>query len=355
MKKYNVKSMLMLPILSLLILGIGYLGIVQGGKLLLNKESEPQQIELKNTSSNVFYGKIEDDIQLFPWNYYPTEQNKEQQLLHEEEEITTYPDNIEEVTTYPDNIEESIQYADNTEETSVYSDYEQEALFRRLIAYGCHTSLENLDAWYQQKETTIMKSVVSANTDFGKISFYEEEITIFQKTYQVRLAFGNYILYHFTCSEDAKEEDKQKDSPKWTEGKEVLTQMLEENRQQVNNQAFLLMELYANGEVLSDKKYGNWYADAYIANTDLLNGMLENKGAQEQNNDWEKEIATYYNKIGYTEKEIKNMINNYNQQCSYQIVEWNDMILILVQGNITMGIFYDPITQQFCGYNYFLR
>ena len=38
---------------------------------------------------------------------------------------------------------------------------------------------------------------------------------------------------------------------------------------------------------------------------------------------------------------------------SYQIVDLKDMILLLMQGESTIGIFYDPIAQEFCGYNFF--
>ena len=38
---------------------------------------------------------------------------------------------------------------------------------------------------------------------------------------------------------------------------------------------------------------------------------------------------------------------------SYQVVELKDMILLLVQGDMTIGVYYDPVNQLFCGYNYF--
>ena len=38
---------------------------------------------------------------------------------------------------------------------------------------------------------------------------------------------------------------------------------------------------------------------------------------------------------------------------SYQIVELKNMILLLMQGEETLGIFYDPMEQRFCGYNFF--
>lgn len=38
---------------------------------------------------------------------------------------------------------------------------------------------------------------------------------------------------------------------------------------------------------------------------------------------------------------------------SYQIVELKDMILLLMQGEHTIDIYYDPVRQRFCGYNYF--
>ena len=44
---------------------------------------------------------------------------------------------------------------------------------------------------------------------------------------------------------------------------------------------------------------------------------------------------------------------DYDPHYSYQVVELKDMILLLAQGDVTIGIYYDPINQRFCGYNYF--
>lgn len=43
----------------------------------------------------------------------------------------------------------------------------------------------------------------------------------------------------------------------------------------------------------------------------------------------------------------------YSVNYSYQVVELKDMILILVQGDAAMGLYFDPINQKFCGYNFF--
>ena len=60
----------------------------------------------------------------------------------------------------------------------------------------------------------------------------------------------------------------------------------------------------------------------------------------------EKEDA--FSGVGSEGQEVDDSVNY-----SYQVVELKDMILILVQGDVTMGLYFDPVNQKFCGYNFF--
>ena len=69
----RVKSMLLTVLCMGLILGAGYFVIVESGQKVLEKERVLEESSYEDTSSNIFYGKIEENIELFPWSYYPEE------------------------------------------------------------------------------------------------------------------------------------------------------------------------------------------------------------------------------------------------------------------------------------------
>lgn len=66
----SLKSLLFTLLCTVVILGLGYLGIVERGRQILSSESVPERAEYEDVGSNIFYGKIEDNIEIFPWNYY---------------------------------------------------------------------------------------------------------------------------------------------------------------------------------------------------------------------------------------------------------------------------------------------
>ncbi len=59
---HSLKSILLTLLCAVLILCLGYLGIVETGRQILKGESLPEQAEYENVGSNIFYGKIEDGL-----------------------------------------------------------------------------------------------------------------------------------------------------------------------------------------------------------------------------------------------------------------------------------------------------
>lgn len=73
----RIISMFLTLLCAGLILGAGYFVIVESGQKVLEKERVLEETAYEDTSSNIFYGKIEENIELFPWSYYPQEGKKE--------------------------------------------------------------------------------------------------------------------------------------------------------------------------------------------------------------------------------------------------------------------------------------
>ena len=74
---HRVKSLFLTLFCAGIILGAGYLVIVKSGQKVLERERILEESVYEDTSSNIFYGKIEEDVELFPWSYYPKDSTSE--------------------------------------------------------------------------------------------------------------------------------------------------------------------------------------------------------------------------------------------------------------------------------------
>lgn len=298
----NRKNPLLLTSLcTVLILCIGYMGIVKGGNCLLNSKEEPEKVTFENTGSNVFYGKIED-IQLFPWNYYG--KNVCEQVGEQ--------------------VEDSFYDLDIWEET-----------FHDMLAYNCEVPREYIDSIYRQKGKGIMYSLEEYKEE--GVYFYQDILEVESKKFQVKIAFSQWNILNFSCIE-YRENDVREDG-KWIAGKEVLTKMLAQHPNEIREQ-FLYMGEMCYKIPPMDSQWGKWYmsyAMIYSNSVAEMNMMLG-------------ESSVYRTIV--KQESLKSSVDN-KEEYSYQVIELNDMILLLVQGNVTMGFFYDPISQVFCGYNFF--
>lgn len=52
---------------------------------MLKISQEPERIDLSEDVSNLFYSRIEDDVQLRPWNYYTQENERDSEVSAEDE------------------------------------------------------------------------------------------------------------------------------------------------------------------------------------------------------------------------------------------------------------------------------
>ena len=77
--------------------------------------------------------------------------------------------------------------------------------------------------------------------------------------------------------------------------------------------------------------------DVYLENSDM--SVDGKEGAQEKG-------------VEPSDAEESGQEVEYSVNYSYQVVELKDMILLLVQGDVTMGLYFDPINRKFCGYNF---
>ena len=337
----KIKSMLLTLICAAVILGIGYLGIVESGKEVLRRESIPEQAEYENVGSNIFYGKIEDDIEIFPWNYYVENSN---------ELGTGVPDFLRDLK-YVDESKYSVEA--KTEEAGLENEqivYATNWYFGQIIAYETGAQIEEVLNWYENSGKHIYYNMVmEKDTSYGNIYFYQDILNLGGKKYQVRIACGDWSVISFCCAEyNPKNQREQK---KWKEGKQELVSALERFEDELADYVTFMTRV----EYMPDLSFfvddvGNC-ENEYLGGLRLLDYIMKREGDKSAlveemkalRETWETDKTAIADENG----------TDYDPHYSYQVVELKDMILLLAQGDVTIGIYYDPMNQRFCGYNYF--
>lgn len=319
MKNKKIKSFFMTLVCTILILSVGYIGIVKSGKMMLRNEEEPQKVTFENTSSNIFYGKIEDDIQLFPWNYYG------------QNEITT---GLEAIGFDPEGMR-------GLEDT-----------FFSMEALQCDVEKDTIEKAYEKKGSGIIDNLHVSNTEYGLFFFYQDLLAVSGKTYQVKIAFSEYQVWSFSCIEQREEDVRS--SERWEAGKKELTKMLDLYQDELSmcfydidnyyfEEFYDDMYLEAKNQV-NDVFLEEYYAEEMDKMQELLQVSIEND--EKVTLDWVEEQQEYDEEYG------EYSIGEGEQ--SYQIIELNNVILLLMEKDFFYrGVYYDPISQEFCGYHVF--
>ncbi len=351
MEPHRLTSMLLTLACAIVILGIGYLVIVESGKKVLEKERTLEESNYENTSSNIFYGKIDEDIELFPWNYYPEGQPA---------------GNMKE---FPRFLSQMEWYWDFDEEMKRAQDW----YLYSLIGWAGGVHEEDVWEWYSQRQKNIMDSMVMAeDSPVGSLFFYQDSLDFGEKQYEVRVACSYWNIVSFTCMEDRNGQER--DRKAWEEGKDRLVEVLETSEEELAEYFSYMMRL-RNEEAVSifDTERGE-YVKTYLTALRWLEGILQGKShvfyyvpeddkeavlrwldAMEEE---EANAAVFEGKKAAGADEISEEYSVLQKGAgqpsySYQIVDLKDVILLLMQGEQTLGLYYDPISQSFCGYNFF--
>jgi hypothetical protein len=412
------KSMFLTILCMGVILGFGYLLIMESGQKVLENGIMLEETDYESTSSNIFYGKIEEDIEVFPWNYYPGDEAglgwKTESGIHPMFQYSMLSDD-------DDSVEEELK--------SLQSWY-----LCQMIAYKTNSTPSEVWSIFEKKQHTIMDEICMVeNSPVGALFFYEDMLSIKGKRYQVRVSFTQWNIINFVCMEEreqydsgsqgssgtqasvkkrmalgsqksAKSEDGKgfqasaRSQAEWEEGKESLAKILGESEEQMEEyfayMSFLRdwddtifyvgdMESYANCYLESlqwldqiqrgktEKNQGLAYIlerMEEIKNVENSMYNVEDMGdykakdadsalGEEKVETEEKMGADATAASGEPEEEEYGLVAEQEADpapsFSYQIVDLKDMILLLMQGESTIGIFYDPIAQEFCGYNFF--
>ncbi len=378
----NKKSIFLTFLFTLIILGAGYLGIVEQGKEILRSESVPERAEYKNAGSNIFYGKIDDDIEIFPWNYYPENDEKEEiipNFIMDDGFVGDLSEHIEE-------IEQIIQETEGITDLQAGCYIAADAYFAEMISFETGVDKEEVLEYFRKPGNHMLQNMVMSSDSYvGAICFYQEILTLGGRRYQIRIACSDWNVINFVCTE-YNTKDK-REQAEWKAGKKEMVGLLEQSGDALSRYFTYMSQLNDLGApaiYLLDEEREN----AYLVGMQYLKEIMSGMGNKEWTDTEERKYlemkidmvsqewkAIYQGtaddvylensdmsvdgKEGAQEKgvepsdaEVSGQEVEYSVNYSYQVVELKDMILLLVQGDVTMGLYFDPINRKFCGYNF---
>lgn len=383
---HDKKSILLTLVCTIIILGVGYLGIVEEGKEILRSESVPERAEYEDVGSNIFYGKIEDDIEIFPWNYYPENAVKEEMIpnfIMGDEFSEPY---LHEKTEEIDRILEEAEPEGITDlQARCY--VAADAYFAEMISYETGVDEEEVLQYFGKMGNHMLQNMVMSTESYiGGIYFYQNVLALGGKKYQVRIACSDWNIINFICTEYSTTDKREQ--AEWKAGKKKMIEVLEQSGVSLSRffsymshlndlgapTIYYFNEEYENAylvglryleevtsemgievqmepevdpflEIKMDMLIREWEGIYYGVQTD---GYANEKEGDEKGDDFVDGKDEESEDTRETDQEVEYSVNY-----SYQVVELKDMILLLVQGDVTMGLYFDPISRRFCGYNFF--
>lgn len=342
-----MKSMLVTIFCAAAILGIGYIGIVFLGENILENPAGPEPVTITSNISNLFYSQFEDDIQLYPWNYYPEE------VAEESRGIPWFFEG--------------------------YNPYIENDLFYTMIAVAAQVDACEVSQWYGEQEKTILESMVPGNPNddqYLEVYFYDEVIRLNGKDYQVKIACEDYRITSFSCIQCREEGIKE--SEEWNTNRELLTERMKDSPS-------VMMELYYVLREIPYSYYGYeswyWYVELYAGYLMDVGGYLGGKAAADGGDTaknsqdsavskrleeqrigqeaieaaMEKERAEKEGSLWNDEGEdiSDGEVTYAEETIPIQVIELQDSILILMESDATVGLYYDPMEQRIVGFHFF--
>ncbi len=308
----NVKAMILTVVCAVAILAVGYGGLLFSGEQVLKSSPEPEPVTMEGNISNLFYSRLEDDIQLYPWNYYPTEENP---------------------GTTGSVVEDYVWSTDLT--------YLENEVFYNLIARAANKDYEEVARWYEEQNKSIWDSMKQGVWDDQSVEFffYDEVIRLGDGEYEVKISCDPMYISSFSCIQ--VREEGVKDSEEWEENREAFLNRMEKN--------------YDSALAIFNAMYSAYWDSIYAEDWGLYVDLFG--FCQEVSYGLSMRVRDEYSWQGtqnYSELADSYGLENVEEDIPIQMIELQDCLLLMMEQDTTVGLYYDVIEQRVVGFHYFL-
>lgn len=307
---------------ALVILALGYAGIALGSEALLKTSQEPEKVTMPGDISNLFYSRIEDDVQLYPWNYFT----------------------------------EGTATGNESRASDVLAGTE-EAMFT-LIAVAADVEVWEVIQWFQNQNANILDRMETRYVDTAseEFFFFDDVIRLNGREYHVKFCANSNGLHSFSCIRP--KEENIRDSVQWSGNKAQLSELMKNND-------VLLEALWSSVNEMWHNRNGTWgwelYTDMYLCMDECFWGLQEGVSISvdevyyEQSSVKDKEIGNaggITDMIRAAESEAKEK-NYIVVEFDPQMVELEDCILLMSGRYQEQAVYYDVIEQKVVGFHFF--
>lgn len=307
----NVKSMMLTVLCAAAILAAGYGGLLFCGEQVLKSSPEPELVTMEGNISTLFYSRLEDDIQLYPWNYYPEEENPEIMWNTAMEEYG-WPEDLS---------------------------YLESEVFYHLIGMAADVNVQEVSHWYEEQDKSIwegMKEGVWDNQPVG-IFFYDEVIRLYDREYEVKIACDPMGINSFSCI--PVREAGVKDTGEWEENREEFLKEMEKNSDWVLSALGRLYSAYWN-------RWDSFYWDGWSYYVEMFRYCQEDLSVYTQGKD-----------PGEASWDYRDWAEAYGlpieEEIPIQMIELSNCLLLLMEQDTTVGFYYDVLEQRVVGFHIF--
>lgn len=196
----NAKGMIVMLLCTFAILTIGYMGIIFFGERVMKSSSEPESVTMEGNITSLFYSKLENNVEFFPWNYYIPEKKKMESEM-------------------------GVFHSD--------SSYVQEEVFYDLIAQATGAKSAQIEKKYERKKYNIRESMVQGEKDGELLDlyFYKRIIRVKKQKYRVSIACDKKSIISFYCAPVV--EGGMTAAKDWKEKKDLFIKKVEGNQEDI--------------------------------------------------------------------------------------------------------------------------
>ncbi len=320
-------SLVVTLLCALIILGAGYTGIALGGEEMLKTPQEAERVTMTEEESNLFYSRIEDDVQLHPWNYYAQESERDGEVS---------------AITELANMEQDLYI---------------------LIALAADVEVQEVIRWYNGQDKSILSDVTSRyeeETDCFYF-FYDDVIRLNGREYHVKFCSDRARLYSFSCLRP--KEPGIRDSEEWREKKEALGEQLNQNSEELSGLYQYMYDIHWQARDVFD-----WGVDVELYL--VLDTSFYELQYREESNGVDSGREGNRNTVVVSQAEVAQKKTSEEIQreemavwdaleemegddLDLQMVELDDCILLMSGQYSVPAIYYDVIEQKVAGFHFF--
>lgn len=285
--------MLITLLSTILIITIGYKALAFAGEFFLRNDTEIRYLATDNLTTYVFYSQSEDELKLYPWNYYY------------------------DTVSFQDYIGKDIPASYFIDTWELYNSITY--YFYRMIPEKTASLLyeEDIALYDRINFSDLAKDLFVKIVNNESVFYYSKDLNLPDRTYNLRFTFSQSGLLSFEIKplSDTLLTEEQMDR-----SKQFLTEYI--NSDESNSIAIIYSDIFTQRGLY----------DSYS----LINSAYSKDKYDSESN--EKE-----NIIDENESITKNS--------SYQLIENdNEFLIILLENNSV--IHYDPVTSMITGFNF---